>query len=72
MIMRAMLLTMTIAVAPGSGDFDDPWAPGVGCGEQRAQAEHYATALQRVADCVNDNDPVEAELCVEQVLSESE
>lgn len=70
--MRSLLLTMAIAVAPGSGDYGDPWAPGIGCGEHRAQAEHYATALQRVADCMDRPGAAEAKRCVEQVLAEAE
>lgn len=70
--MRSLILTISIAVAPGSGDFGDPWAPTMACGEYRAQAELYATALQRVADCMDRRDAIESKKCAEQVLAETD
>ena len=70
--MRYLVLTIALAVALGSGDFGDPWAPGMACGEYRAQADNYATALQRVADCMDHRDTDESRTCVERVLAETE
>jgi len=69
--MRSFLLALSIAVAPGLGGDNVPVARG-SCAEYEAQNEHFATALQRVSDCLYRTSKAEGLKCVNKVLNEIE
>ena len=70
--MRSLITLAMISVALGTDERVIPWEPGAACRQYQDQAEHYATALELISDCVKLPTDAQSMQCTQRVLAEAE
>lgn len=70
--MRIGMVFALTFLAMGTGEHVDPWDSEADCSEFRVQADHYATALELISNCVQLPTTDEKVRCTNEVLSEVE
>jgi len=70
--MRSVFALAVMSVALGPDDRTAPWEPGPPCQAYQAEADHFATALERVADCMKQPTDAQSIQCINRVLAEAE
>lgn len=70
--MRLLFALAVISVPLGTDDQSERWKPHAPCGEYQAQADHYATALEMISDCMTLDSDANRVACTSQVLSQAE
>jgi hypothetical protein len=70
--MRIGRIFALASLALGTGEQVDPWDPEDNCRDFRGQADHYATALELISNCVQLPTADQKVRCTNKVLSEVE